>query len=318
MGLFDWLKPAPPLDPETARWVEKTVDTAEPLIRQTADYAHALAPAVRHALAHCSHIAEQIPGPVEITRAAFAADPTVHAIFGSADDIGTMLARSQCVRDHMVEMSLASGSGQCCAILGMRHREKSGFGVGISGDVVRTDVPQRTLYFTDHTLAEPSPDLAGARLRLCDALYDGLLKGFAAHVADEREIRDGLTREHAIMNAQLRAHRLSADHTRRLETLSERLHASRDALQPERLREALIDTLCHPEPHLSLAPVSVTVDRFGIIVGPDSGQGGDTLHFMELSARDKRRWVVMLARINQEEAREALERLESSRRYIVI
>jgi hypothetical protein len=316
MGLFDWLKPAPPLDRKTTRWVEKTVDTAEPLIRQTADYVRALAPAVQHALTHCGHIAEQIPGPVEITRAAFAANPTVHAIFGSADDIGTMLARSQCVRDCMTEMSLANG--QCCSILGMRHREKSGCGVGISGDVVRTDVPQRTLYFTDHTLAEPSPDLAGARLRLRDALYDGLLKGFAAHVADEREIRDGLSREHAIMNAQLRAHRLPADHTRRLETLSERLHASHDALQPERLRDALIDTLSHPEPHLSLTPVSVTVDRFGIIAGPDSGQGGDTLHFMELAARVKRRWVVMLATINQEEVREALERLESARRYIVI
>ncbi|GAB1394245.1 hypothetical protein MASR1M60_24090 [Rhodocyclaceae bacterium] len=316
MGLLDWLKPTPPLDPENARRVEKTVDIAEPLIRQTSDYAHALAPAVQFALDHCARIAEQIPGPVEITRAAFAANPLVHAIFGSADDIATMLARSECVREHMTEMALAGG--QCCAILGMRHREKAGFGVGISGDVVRTDVPQRTLYFTDHTLAEPSPDLTGARRRLRDALYDGLLKGFAAHVADEREIRDGLSREHAIMSAQQRASRLPADHTRRLETLSERLHASRDALQPERLREALIDTLSHPEPYLSLTPVSVTVDRFGIIAGPDSGQGGDTLHFMELSARDKRRWVVMLARINQDEVREALERLESSRRYIVI
>ncbi len=316
MGLFDWLKPTPPLDPETARRVEQTVATAEPLIRQTSDYAHVLAPAVRHALDHCQRIAEQIPGPVDITRAAFAADPTVHAIFGSADDIGTMLARSQCVREHMAEMALASG--QCCAILGMRHREKSGFGVGMTGDVIHSDVPQRTLYFTDHTLAEPSPDLAGARLRLRDALYDGLLKGFAAHVADEREVRDSLSREHAIMNAQLRASRLSADHTRRLEALSERLHASRDALQPERLREALIDTLSDPEPYLSLAPVNVTVDRFGIIAGPDSGLGGDTLHFMELSARDKRRWVVMLAMINHDEVREALERFESARRYIVI
>lgn len=316
MGLFDWLKPAPALDPETARRVEQTVATAEPLIRQTANYAHMLAPAVQHALAHCQRIAEQIPGPVEITRAAFAANPVVHAFFGSADDIGTMLARSQCVRDHMAEMALADG--QCCAILGMRHREKSGFGVGISGEVIRTDVPQRTLYFTDHTLAEPSPDLASVRLRLRDALFDGLLKGFAAHVADEREIRDGLSREHALMNAQMRASRLPADHTRRLESLSERLHASLDALQPERLREALLDTLSHPEPYLSLAPVSVTVDRFGIIVGTDSRQEGDTLHFMELSVRDKRRWVVMLAMINQDEVREALARLESARRYMVI
>lgn len=320
MGLFDWLKPPPPLDATTQAGIERAVTTVEPLIKQVGGYQRKLASAVNYAMDYCDDIAARIPGPFEISRSAFASDPMVHALFGSADDIETMLARSQCVRDHLMEISL--GSGQCCALLGMRHREKSGFGVEMAGEIVRVDAPQKTLYFTDHTLAEPSPDPAAARDRLRLALFDGLLKGFAAHVADVRAEHADLYKEQAIESAMAR-NRSSRDggpesHTRRLDDLRTRLQASFDALQPEELLDTLISSLSAPEAYLRLDPVQVSVDRAGIITGTGAPGSGDTLHFTELTSRDQRRWVVILARIEREEARRALERLEAARRYIVI
>lgn len=316
MGLFGWLKPHPPLDPATQAGIEHAVATVDPLIKQVSGYADKLAPAVQHALDYCHDIAVRIPGPYEISRAAFAADPLVHALFGSADDIEIMLARSQCVRDQLMEISL--GSTHCCALLGMRHREKAGFGVQLTGEIVRSDEPQKTLYFTDHTLAEPSHDLTAVRSRLRLALFDGLLKSFAAHVADVRAERDGLYREEAIESARARSQGGPESHTRRLDELRDRLKASAHALQPEGLLETLVACLSEPEPYLRLEPVEVCVDRTGIITGV-GGQGeGDTLHFTELTSRDQRRWVVILARIEREEAQRALERLEAARRYIVI
>jgi len=320
MGLFDWLKPPPPLDRDTRAAIERAVVTVEPLIKQVGGYEGKLVPGVKRALEYCDDIAGRIPGPYEISRAAFAADPLVHALFGSADDIETMLARSQCVREHLMEISL--GSGQCCALLGMRHREKAGFGVELSGEIVRTDAPQKTLYFTDHTLAEPSPDPSAARVRLRLALYDGLLKSFAAHVADARTAHDNLHKEHAIESAWLRGRggpdRGPESHTRRLDELRARLQESAEALQPARLLDTLADSLAAPEDHMRLEPVKIAVDRAGIIVGTGQDGTGDTLHFTELTSRDQRRWVVILARIEREEARRALERLEAARRYIVI
>lgn len=316
MGLFDWLKPPPPLDPPTRQGVERAVTVVEPLIRQVGGYERKLAPAVRRALDYCHDIAGRIPGPYEISRAAFAADPMVHALFGSADDIETMLARSQCVRDHLVEVSL--GDGQCCALLGMRHREKSGFGVELTDGIVRTDAPQKTLYFTDHTLAEPSPDPEVARERLRLALFDGLLKGFAAHVADVRAEHAGLYQQQAIESARARGQGGPESHTRRLDELRARLQAKADALQPGELLNALAVSLADPEPYLRLDPVAVSVDRAGVITGPGRADAGDTLHFTELTSRDQRRWVVILARIEREEARRALDRIEAARRYIVI
>jgi hypothetical protein len=316
MGLFDWLRPSPPLDAATQARIEHAVTTGEPLIRQVGGYERKLAPAVQRAIDYCDDIASRIPGPFEISRAAFAADPMVHALFGSADDIEVMLSRSKCVRDHMMELTVTSG--QCCALLGMRHREKVGFGIELTGNIVRMDVPQKTLYFADHTLAEPGPDVTATRAHLRDLLFDGLLKGFAAQVAEVRAEQSGLYREQSITHTLVRSGNDPATHTRRLETLGEQLKASADALQPERLLDTLTATLANPEPHLHLDPVSVSVDRCGVITGVGSEGEGDTLHFAELSGRDKRRWVVIIAKIEREEARRALERFETAQRYIVI
>lgn len=319
MGIADWLRPRPALDAATRALVERAVDRVEPLIREVGGYQGKLAPAVRHALEYCEDIANRIPGPYEISRAAFTTTPLVRALFGSADDIEMMLARSWCVREHLVEFSL--GTGECYALLGMRRREKVSFGAKLSGEVVRRDEPQKALYFVDHTLAEPSPDLEAARLRLRDMLFDGLLKSFAAHVADVRAERDSLHRDHAIVHACLRSGNDPENHTRRLADLEERLRATADALEPARLLDMLSEALARPETQLRLDPVRVVVDRTGIIVGTgEAGEAGegDLLHFAELTNRDQRRWVVVFARIERDEARRAIERLEQANRHIVI
>jgi len=318
MSLLDWLKPSP-LAADARAWVERAVTAVEPRLKTVSGYERRLAPAAEHAMAYCTDLAGRIPGPYDVSRSAFASDPLIHALFGSADDIDAMLARSQCVHDHLVGPA-APPAGQCCALLGMRPQEKSILGTSLSGEVLRADEPQRVLYFADHTLAEPSPDLAGARRRLRDAMFDGLLKGFAAHVADVRAERAGLVQAQAIEGVLARtAAGDDATHTRRLTELHQRLSATADALSPPRLLEALADCLAAPEPYLSFNPMTLAVDRSGIIGSTDAEIAGtDRLDFVELVGRDQRRWVVILAHIDREEARRAVARMEEVRRHIVI
>ena len=315
MGLFDWLKPAPPLDAATQAHIEQAVAAVEPLIRQVGGYERILAPAVRHAWDYCERLALAIPGPFVISRAAFASDPLIHALFGSATDIETMLATSQCVRDYL-------GSGapteQCCALLGMRPKITAGFGTRVSGEVIRQDEPQKTLSFADHTLAEPSSNLDSAHQHLAQAMFDGLIKSFITHVDEVREERQDLRDAASIERAKARSTGPEA-HTRRLTELQERLHETADTLQPERLIHTLADHLMAPESSLNLQPVQLWVDRFGIIAeGKDEREQADALRFVELSTRDLRRWVVMVVKIDRNEARAAFERFDERRRYIVI
>jgi hypothetical protein len=315
MGLFNWLKPPPSVDGETRALVERVVVAVDPLLKSLPSHERKLAPAVRHAFDYCERLALAIPGPISITRVAFATNPLVHALFGSADDIETMLARSQCVRTHLVNMD-GPAKGQCCALLGMRHREKAGFGACMTGEVIRVDEAQKTLYFTDHTLAEPSPDLDATHQRLTRAMFDGLLKGFVAHAEEVRAEHKQMQNEQALQ----RAFGASPEsHTRRQTELRDRLRETADALQPPRLIETLADYLTAPEASLRLDTVKLCVDRAGVIVASaDERANADTLRFVELTSRDQRRWVVMIVRIDREEARAAIERLEEARRNIVI
>lgn len=316
MGVLDWFKPAPAIDAALRQRIDQAVVAIDPLIRQVSGHERKLAPVVQHALDYCASIAARIPGPFAINRAAFVADPLVHALFSTADGIDKMLATSQCVREHLQELTL--DSGQCCALLGMRIHEKAGFGAQLDGELVRTDVAQKTLYFTDHTLAEPSPDADAARQRLRDMLFEGLVKGIAAHVTDVRAEHAGLTQEQAIAQAKARAGLEDSPeaHTRRLAGLHDRLTATADALQPKNLLDTLVAALAAPEPFLRLDPIELSVDRAGVI--HSEGKEADTLQFAELTTRDLRRWVVILALINRDDARHALERFDTARHYIVI
>lgn len=314
MGFLDWLKPTPPVAAGLLPYIESSAATIDPLIKQIGGYAHTLAPAVESALAYCEEIAQRIPGPVAINRAAFASDPLVHALFGSVEEIDAMLATSQCVRDHLSPLSLATG--QCCALLGMRCHEKKGFGVQLDGDIVRSDVAQTTLYFSDHTLTEPSEDTASARRRLRDVLFDGIVKEIAAHVGDVRSKQAQLDQEQAFAHARRRAGLQPETHTRRLASLREQLGATADALQPDRLLATLVAALNAPAPYLRLDPIDLTVDRFGIVAR--DAQEGDRLHFAQLTGRDLRSWVVLLALIDRDDAHRALDQFATARRYIVI
>ena len=317
MGILDWLAPKPAPDRATLARIEHAIATIDPLIRQVTGYAHILAPAVTKAYDYCENLALAIPGPFEISRAAFARDPLVHALFGSADDVTTMLATSQCVRDY-VSNEIALPPEHCCALLGMRRRITAGFGTRLSGEVIHRDEPQKTLTFADHTLAEPSADMDNAHRHLAERLFDGLLKGFLAHVDEVREERQELRDAAAIERARARAHGPEA-HTRRLTELQERLRETANTLQPEYLVKTLAIYLDTPESSLSLESVRLWVDRFGILVEDRNERAqADDLRMVELTTRDQRRWVVMVVKIDRNEARAAIEQFDARRRYIVI
>lgn len=71
---------------------------------------------------------------------------------------------------------------------------------------------------------------------------------------------------------------------------------------------------------LSLEPCSLKVDRMGILAnGEGEPEDADTLDFPELISRDRRRYLVTLARVECEEARRSVkEAIDQQRRYVVI
>ena len=245
--------------------------------------------------------------------------------FATADDIDQMLGRSQAVRDYLAE-PCSWDSDHFYAMFAARRQQKKQLGMAQQGDVIRNDVPQLVLYFSGQTLIEPNCQLDATLHGLrCKALAS-LLHTFHAHVEALRHEREGLRADVSVERAHLTVLRGSSGgreyevSTRHLHELSNRLRQSAESLQPEHLLSALADYLRAPEAALHLTPVSITVDRLGVVhEEADDDLNAHTLNFPELTARDRRLHLAMLARISRDEAMEAVDMVrDQQHRFMLI
>lgn len=329
MSLFsaiaDLIKPAPPPDPEVAAALDRVIGMTDPLVRAAPHLEKHLAGAVEHALGYCAGLVAALPGPLEINRQAFSHDPLIHALFATAADIDAMLGRSQAIRDYL-ERPECWEADCFCAMLAARRQQKKQFGMAQQGDIIRNDVPQEVLYFSDQTLIEPTCDLDRTRDRLRARALESLLTAFNSHVDALRRARLNLRADLSVEHAQLLVSRQhddaehTAEHTRHLAELEFRLSQNADSLMPENLVETLADFLRHPEAALSLTPVTVRVDRLGIVQREDTPDDQvQTLKFPELSSRDRRQHIATLVRVTREEALAAVEKSrDQQKRYILL
>jgi len=323
----DLLKPAPPPDPRLQAALDRVIGMVDPMLRVLPNLAHQLTPAVEHALGYCEGLVAALPGPIAIDRRAFGADPLVHALFATAGDIDEMLGRSQSIRETIDHPETWQGD-HFHAMLAARRQQKKQFGMARQGDIIRNDVAQEILYFSDQTLVEPSCDLETTRRKLRDKALDSLLHSFNAHVDALRREREHLridaSDEHAQL-AQLARHPgddplAGETRTRHLAELDFRLRESAEALTPEHLLINLMAFLRTPETALCLHSVSVTVDRLGV-VHPEANDDEqvETLRFPELISRDRRQHIAMLVTIPCQDALAAVEKArDRQHRYILI
>lgn len=329
MSLFtavaDFLKPAPHLDPGVLKALDRVAELVDPMLKAAPNFERALAFPVQQALAYCAGLVAALPGPIDINRQAFASDPLVHALFATADDIDQMLGRSQSVRDFLAEPSCWE-SDHFYAMIAARRQQKRQLGMVQRGDLIQNDVPQLVLYFSGQTLIEPCCHLEVTLQKLrCKAL-ESLLHTFRAHVQTLRHEREGLRADASVERAHLTVLHGATPGceyevcTRHLSDLDSRLRQNAELLMPEQLVEALAEFLTAPEAALHLTPVSLAVDRLGVV---HEGGGNDinvhTIDFPELTARDKRLHLAMLARISRDEAFEAVEMVrDQQHRFMLI
>jgi hypothetical protein len=280
---------------------------------------------IGHALAYCDELVETLPHLIDIDRAAFASDPLVHALFATANDIETMLGQSEYLRQFLT-MPDTYGIEHFYALLASRRHEKSIMGIARTGDVVRNDVPQRMLYFSDHTLTvfAVSPELA--RMQLRSAAFDSLLKTFAAHVLGVRGEQNSLYQERELERARILASRGRlpppelALRTRQLATLDARLRQNAESLLPARMIDALAAFLMTPDEALRLEPLALQIDRSGVLAGEGTLPPGEVsaIEFAELVSRDRRKHVVVPVRIRRQDAILALEQVRDERSRLIL
>ena len=156
MGLLGWLRRESDASGEAAvspsllaEATDLAVQLTNPRLTLVSRYRQRLAPAVATSIRFLRDQIPLLPAIREATRAAWSSDPTIHALFATADDLPKIFSRSNELRDFFNKNPLLQ---EAHAVLGMQMTQQRVMGMAIEGDVVRRDVPQTNVFFSDHRI----------------------------------------------------------------------------------------------------------------------------------------------------------------------
>jgi hypothetical protein len=301
-------------DPLLNAAVERAVYRVEPRLKQIRGYPGRYRPYMEPVLARVRHLSASVPGPVTVDADHYLRDPFVRALFGSPDDIRRFLCSTQTMRDHVAR----HGAGELYALLSMRRTEKTVFGVEASGDVLRRDVAQRTVNFSDHQLIGPAPTEAGARENLFWHLFDRYMEHVAHGLDLLREERRRLTEAKDLALARLRSASpdLRAARQVELDKVLAHLGQAAESLDLERLGDVFEVVLSHPEDCLVLEARSLSLDAMGVIHADAGKHGVVSLDFVDLLERDRETRSVVLVHCRRVVSLSPAERLEEAKQWL--
>ncbi|WER47067.1 hypothetical protein CupriaWKF_05745 [Cupriavidus sp. WKF15] len=177
------------------------VTALNPRLRLVPHYEKRLAPRLATALAAIRATVAGLPAPREASEAAWDSDPHIHAYFGTGADVVHAFSRSPDLREFFERTPSAE---HAYAVLGMAMNERRTLGVALEGDVMRTDVPQTLVSFSDHQVRICAESDAALRAEILLRMLDQLAIEAMAQYAAGKGRRDVLEREQALLKAQLK------------------------------------------------------------------------------------------------------------------
>lgn len=281
-------------DPALDQALERVATRVEPRLRQTRHWPGRYRACIGQALAQARRVAQGVPGPVTLDREHWVKDPFVHALFASAEEMQRAVSASPTVRDFVA----ARGGSEVHALLSLRREEKHSFGMESSGEVLRRDVAQRVVWFTDPHFIGPAASEEEVRENLLWAMFDRFLERLAGGVEHLRAEQVRLVQEKDLAQARLRGAppaRRPALEQALGETLR-RLGENGENLDPERLYEVFDSILSHPEDCLYLEQSSFLLDSLGVVQAESEDPALATLRFVDLLERYQSPRTLVLVR----------------------
>jgi hypothetical protein len=273
------------------RAIEIILDETDPRLRLVRGYRRKLRKPVIRSLAYVGGMVTRIPGPFAVSRKTYSSDPQVNALFGSADDIDALFARSRALRGYFRDWPDCE---RVFVPLAMYRQEKRVMGMTLDGDIVRRDVARTAVNFSGHRLGV----CAASEAELLDKLkwrgIHNLAVAALENITREKTRTAQLEEQRTLLKIKLRdiqAQRRGLDvlaespgkdenewHAlrQRLEDTGRQLEQARTGLAT--LEDYLVEVgrvFSHPSRHLRVRPGSVQVDRMGIKT--EAGQGADVV-----------------------------------------
>ncbi|MBS4097387.1 MAG: hypothetical protein KGZ83_11210 [Sulfuricella sp.] len=303
--------------PGLAAAIERAVNRVEPHLKQIGGYPRIFRKSIAAALEYSRHLAASVPGPIDINRTTYVKSHFVHALFPSVDFIQEALCASQSMRDFHGNHPLA---GNVYALMGMRRWEKTALGMELLGDVVHRDVLQNMVYFTSHTVENPSLSEEETREMVAWSFFDKLIDLVAKRIEARKQQKTDLLREKDWLAARLHE---ATDETRPAltEEMTKLLGQTQQVV-------AALDLGCYakdfeavlldPAQYLRIEQTSMYLDDMGVRRESGEGAPGEVVEFNDLIGFDRRQWTVTLVHCSDIHVETYAERLDAAYRRLAI
>ena len=266
------------------RATDRAIEGVDSRIQTLPGYHKKLRPSLITAIDHIVALVDQLPEPRYVSRDQYSKDPYLRAMFASADALHNFFNRDAELASY--RQSLTIEPDYYIAMLRMVREEKRVFGVDMQGEVLRRDVAQMTVSFSDRGLIDPSESAEETRRLLKRRAFDHLVSLALHHVMESRRVREELEQQHRLYQRKFATLQSEGwgfdtmqanpgtDHSEaqaKLEDIEAQLKAlpAKTELLDAHL-EILISIFSNAADHLGHTTESMIVDRMNTVVKTES------------------------------------------------
>jgi len=253
--------------------VDAIIEAVDPRLRLMPRYRQKLAPAATRSIHFLRSLAPRLPGPIELSRAAWATDPYINAFFATGADVQMLLDRSTALDEFFNEPA----NIRCDAaysVLAMRREERNVLASALVDGELRGDVAQTTVGFTTHTLFGIAGEPSVTRGLLGEAILKRVAGLALERIVAVRDRATELEMRKSVVATRLRMLNLRRGGLQQLATGEPDPSAEIAALERE-LKAASKD---HMEIKASLATLNHSFDQIEAVLGePAQNLGMDTI-----------------------------------------
>jgi hypothetical protein len=283
--------------------IERVVDEINPRIRALVSYRKKLRPCVERSLAYCSDLVTRVPESIEVSSKTWGRDPAVKAFFSGTGDLRRVISHSKELCEFFDQHFAAD---YCYALLSMERRERTVLGMEMHGEVIKRDVKQTAVSFTDHRVVKPSLSEPELRENLKQRAFESLIAFALERITELVAARHLLEEQQQLMEmqrkvAQLRSTSLEpliADKggtTIDIEALREQANNARLSTLEDYI-DRISDVLGDPQKHLRLDRIDMHLSKMNIKLDEQSTDSGHALQLIEASLGEHLKRTLFIAR----------------------
>lgn len=257
--------------------IERTLDGTDPRMRILPGYQKSLRAPVVHAIDHVMALVDSLPAAVPANAGGRTADGALAALFTSTVRMGEILGLDSTLREFLAASSPAPDN--ITALLVAQRNEKQGFGYALVDDKLLNDVAQVQVSFDDHRLLDIAASEEDTRRLVRRRAFDYLLSIALAHVTEQRDEREKLTQQRALLRVKLDILQKGGSGFSRdmgpqdravLQTRLEDVEQQLAALGPvhdvlQNNLSIVIEVLAAAEQHLRIEPMNLRIDGHGVL-----------------------------------------------------